>query len=352
MTFPPDFGFYGILTDPVVGYERLAELMCQRGIHFIQLRIKDRPADEVLDVARRVRRVVAPPSLFIVNDDPGVALASGADGVHLGQDDMPYARARDIVGPGAIIGLSTHDVGQTRAACALRPDYIGIGPVWPTPAKKNPDPAIGLRGMATMIAEATVPAVVLGSIDHDNVADVVAAGADNVCAVRAINQAADPGEALDRMLATILEARRSRILAAQQAERAPLPVVACAVRCDGQLLVLRRRYAPGAGKWGLPAGYVEPGETAEEAMSREIREETGLDVAVRLCTSWQRIDARGRAFLGLFPVADATTRDVTLDHENLEYRWIPLTSDAIASLDWAFEPHRIAALHIVEGTWK
>ena len=210
MTFPADFGFYGILTDPAVGYERLATLMVQHGVRFIQLRMKKRPADEVLAMARRLRRVIEPPSLFIVNDDPHIARVVGADGVHLGQDDMPFDEARAIVGPAAIVGLSTHDVDQTRAACALRPDYIGVGPVWPTPAKANPDPAIGLDGMAAMLAEATVPAVVLGSIDHHNVASVVVGGADNVCAVRAINQAADPGAALDGMLATIREARRSR----------------------------------------------------------------------------------------------------------------------------------------------
>ena len=217
MTFPADFGFYGILTDPAVGYERLATLMVQHGVRFIQLRMKKRPADEVLAMARRLRRIVQPPSLFIVNDDPHIALQVAADGVHLGQDDMPFAEARAIVGPDAIIGLSTHNVHQTRAACALRPDYIGVGPVWPTPAKAHPDPAIGLHGMAAMLAEATVPAVVLGSIDHDNVADVVAGGADNVCAVRAINRAADPGAALDRMLAKIQQGRRSRDLSPEQA---------------------------------------------------------------------------------------------------------------------------------------
>jgi len=200
MSIPDRFGFYGILTDPLVGYEQLAEVMVSRRIPFVQLRIKGVSRDEVLAVARRLRSIVIAPSRLIINDDPGVAAEVGADGVHLGQDDMPFAEARAIVGPDAIIGLSTHDPGQTRAACALEPDYIGVGPVFPTPTKATPDPALGLDGMAAMLALTTVPAVVLGSIDHDNAADVLSAGATNLCAVRAVNQAADPADALDRML--------------------------------------------------------------------------------------------------------------------------------------------------------
>jgi thiamine-phosphate pyrophosphorylase len=205
MTIPSEFGFYGILTDPLVGYERLAEVMVERRIRFVQLRMKHTPREQVLATARRLRPIVTAPSLLIINDDPRVAAEVGADGVHLGQDDMPYHEARAIVGPDAIIGLSTHDPDQTRAACTLGPAYIGVGPVFPTPTKAIPDPALGLDGMAAMLELATVPAVVLGSIDHDNAADVLSAGATNLCAVRAINQATDPADALDRLLA-ILEA--------------------------------------------------------------------------------------------------------------------------------------------------
>ena len=177
--------------------------MFDRGLRFVQLRMKDRPAAEIEEVARRLREVVRPPSLLIINDDPEIAARVGADGVHLGQDDMPYEEARRIVGPDAVIGLSTHTPDQTRTACALGPDYIGIGPVYPTPTKKDPDPAIGLRGMREMLALATVPAVVLGSIDHDNTAEVLASGASNICAVRPVMSAVDPGAAIDRFLAIL-----------------------------------------------------------------------------------------------------------------------------------------------------
>lgn len=193
-------GLYGILTDPVVGYEELARVMVERGLKIIQLRMKDVDPGEVTSVARAIREIVPPGVSFVVNDDPRIAAEVEADGVHLGQDDMPYEEARRIVGPDAIIGLSTHNPDQTRRACALRPDYIGVGPVWATPTKKNPDPVIGIDGMREMLGLATVPAVVLGGIDHSNVGEVVAGGAANLCAVRCINGSRDPGGEIDRLL--------------------------------------------------------------------------------------------------------------------------------------------------------
>ena len=193
-------GLYGILTDPVVGYEELARVMVERGLKIIQLRMKDVAPGEVISVARAIREIVPPGVSFIVNDDPRIAAEVGADGVHLGQEDMPYDRAREIVGPDAIVGLSTHNPDQTGRACALRPDYIGVGPVWATPTKKNPDPVIGIDGMREMLGLATVPAVVLGGIDHSNVREVVEGGARNLCAVRCINGSRDPGAEIDRLL--------------------------------------------------------------------------------------------------------------------------------------------------------
>ena len=198
-----EIGLYGILTDPVVGYERLAEIMVQKGLRIIQLRMKGAPRAEVVAIARRVRAVVPPGVAFIVNDDPEIAVEVGAAGVHLGQGDLPYADARRIVGDAAIVGLSTHNPSQTEAACALGPDYIGVGPVFATPTKKIPDPVIGLDGMRRMLAIATVPAVVLGGIDQGNAAAVVAAGAENLCAVRCINGSPEPGAEIDRILAVL-----------------------------------------------------------------------------------------------------------------------------------------------------
>ena len=118
---------------------------------------------------------------------------------------MPYREAREIVGDEAIVGLSTHNPDQTRAACALGPDYIGVGPVYATPTKKIPDPVLGLDGMRAMLDLATVPAVCLGGIDHGNARDVLMAGAKNICAVRCINASQTPAEELDRMLGLLGE---------------------------------------------------------------------------------------------------------------------------------------------------
>ncbi len=204
------FGFYGILTDPIIGYDRLAAVMVDRGVRYVQLRMKREPRDVVLHTAERLRGIVRPPSLLIINDDPSIALEVGADGVHLGQDDMPYARARALLGPDAVIGLSTHNPEQTGAACALGPDYIGVGPVFATPTKRVPDPVLGLGGMAEMLAIATVPAVAIGGIDLDNAPRVLQHGAVNLCAVRAVTRAEDPAAAIARFQQIIAENRPRR----------------------------------------------------------------------------------------------------------------------------------------------
>lgn len=198
-----DMGLYGILTNPLVGYEKLAQVMVQKGVSIIQLRMKDTPLDEVFEMACRLRGIIPKEVVFIVNDDPRIALESGADGVHLGQGDMSIEKARGILGPGQVIGLSTHNPAQTEAACAQNPDYIGVGPVFPTPTKKVPDPAIGTEGMKAMLDKATVPAVCLGGIDCDNVDTVLRAGARNICAVRCINHSKDPGVELETLKAAI-----------------------------------------------------------------------------------------------------------------------------------------------------
>jgi len=203
MTLEDGFGFYGILTDPKAGYEALAGTMVARGVRFIQLRMKEASRAEIADTARRMRPIITLPSLFIINDDPELARDIGADGVHLGQGDMPFEEARGIVGPDAIMGLSTHDPGQTREACAHGPDYIGVGPVFATPTKEVPDPVIGIQGMKEMLAAASVPAVAIGGIGPANIREVVNAGARNVCAVRAVNGSRDPGAVLDQLLAEI-----------------------------------------------------------------------------------------------------------------------------------------------------
>jgi thiamine-phosphate pyrophosphorylase len=200
------FGFYAVLTDPVRGYEYCTRLLVDYGIAFVQLRMKDVPRQIVIDTAAMMRKLTCgTKTRLIINDDPGIAKQVCADGVHIGQSDLPYHEARKIVGDGKIIGISTHSVKQMRKACGFSPDYIGTGPVYATPTKKNPDPVIGLNGLKNMLAGATVPAVAVGGITLENLPLVLSAGGKNFCMVRPITTAHNPEAVLKKILKIHME---------------------------------------------------------------------------------------------------------------------------------------------------
>jgi thiamine-phosphate pyrophosphorylase len=200
---PLSFGFYAILTDPLRGYEYMTRLFVDYKIPFVQLRIKDAALKAILPIAKTMRVLTMnTKTRLIVNDYPALAVLTGADGVHVGQTDLPYGEVREIVGEEAILGLSTHSVAQAKAACALHPDYIGVGPVYPTPTKKTPDPVIGLAMMKEMISSSDVPAVAIGGITLENLPDVLQAGARNFCMVRPLNQTSEPEKVLKEILKT------------------------------------------------------------------------------------------------------------------------------------------------------
>jgi thiamine-phosphate pyrophosphorylase len=206
MKIPPVFGLYAILTDPLKGYEYTARLFVDYRVAFIQLRMKNEPMDVVMKTAEKLCLITAgSASHLIINDHPEIAAAVGAGGVHLGQEDMPYEKARSLVGPEAVIGLSTHSPAQVREASRLRPDYIGIGPVFSTPTKKKPDPVVGIDGMKTMLGLAAVPAVVIGGIDLNTLRAVLDAGAANFCMVRALMQQGNPEKTLKNVLSVYRE---------------------------------------------------------------------------------------------------------------------------------------------------
>ena len=193
-----DFGFYLVMTNPVVGYAKCAEAAVKAGVKIIQLRMKHASREDVLSEAREVRRVTAGTgTLFIVNDDPAIASEAGADGVHVGQDDITPAEVRERFPDLRIVGLSTHNLEQVRSSVSQPIDYIGVGPVYATPTKDIPDPTLGLKTMGEMIAAAAHPAVAIGGIDLTRLPDVRAAGAKNFAVVRAVCQSHDPyGEML------------------------------------------------------------------------------------------------------------------------------------------------------------
>lgn len=192
------FGLYLVMTDPVAGYDACAEAAVRCGVRYLQLRMKGQPPEAVLAVARRVRAITAGSGTrFIVNDDVAIARAADADGLHLGQDDMPLAEARrSWPAEGKLFGLSTHDEAQAAAAAGLSPDYIGVGPLFPTPTKAVADPALGLERAGRILRAAAVTAVAIGGIDRGNLAEVIRAGARNFCVVRAVNGRTDPEAAI------------------------------------------------------------------------------------------------------------------------------------------------------------
>lgn len=183
--------------------EALLRAALSGGVDIVQLREKQLGRAEIQRAADTFRRVCDTYSApFIVNDDPELARACRADGVHLGQDDGSVADARAILGPDAIIGLSTHSEEQIAASAAADVDHISVGPVWETPTKAG-RPAVSLDLVAHVAAHAPHPFFAIGGIDAGNAAEVIAAGATRLCVVRAIRDAADPtavAEALRRTL--------------------------------------------------------------------------------------------------------------------------------------------------------
>jgi thiamine-phosphate pyrophosphorylase len=188
----------------------LLEAALDGGTDLVQLREKEEIGDQELVAAARPFRETTREhgAVFILNDRPELVRASEADGVHVGQDDMPVREARRVAGRGALIGLSTHSSAEVDAACAAegddRPDQISVGPVWETPTKEG-RPATGLELIEHAAEHATLPWFAIGGIDPDNVGEVIAAGARCVVVVRAIRDAADP-KAAARALREALEA--------------------------------------------------------------------------------------------------------------------------------------------------
>jgi thiamine-phosphate pyrophosphorylase len=201
---PQEFGFYAVLTNPVLGFEKLTEILVEEKIAFIQLRIKgtlnSKPQALSLNIAKNLRTITkGSNSKLIINDDPLLAMDVQADGVHLGQDDMPYDLVRQLVGEKMIIGLSTHNIEQVKQANILKSDYIGMGPVYKTPTKVIADPALGVSYLKEMMSHNKLPFVAIGGIDLSNVKDVLLTGAKNICAVRLIDQCKTKEEVREKL---------------------------------------------------------------------------------------------------------------------------------------------------------
>jgi thiamine-phosphate pyrophosphorylase len=172
--------------------DRLLDAALAGGCDLLQLRDHDASDDQLLAAAERFRDACdRRGALFVINDRPDLALQCGADGVHVGQDDLPVHAVRRLMGPDVLIGLSTHSPEQFDAGLESAADYLSAGPVWETPTKAG-RPAAGIELVRHAAATATKPFFAIGGIDESNIAEVVAAGATRAVVVRAIRDAADP----------------------------------------------------------------------------------------------------------------------------------------------------------------
>lgn len=179
------------------------------GVDVVQLRDKQLGDDELTALAHAAHALCEQlGALLIVNDRPHVAVRAGADGVHVGQEDLPVEQVREIVGPEMLLGLSTHAPREIDAAVRLdderrpRVDYIGVGPVHETPTKPG-RPAVGTELVSYACAHAHVPFFAIGGIDEGSIAQVLDAGARRVCVLRAIAGADDPRSAAESLRAAI-----------------------------------------------------------------------------------------------------------------------------------------------------
>ena len=181
---------YPITDTRISGLSHAAQvaLFAEGGATLVQLRDKHMPALQFYEAAKAALEVARERRMqLIVNDRVDIALAVGADGVHLGQDDLPPEAARRLLGDDAIIGYSTHSISQILEAAKLPVDYLAIGPIFPTSTKENPDPVVGLEGLR-LVREAigARPLVAIGGITQANAEAVIEAGADSAAMIRGL----------------------------------------------------------------------------------------------------------------------------------------------------------------------
>lgn len=173
------------------------------GVRLIQLREKEMPFPQLFRLAEKIRAMTKKSgALLIINDRLDLALAVGADGVHLGQDDLPVAHARKIA-PSLIIGASTHSLKEALAAQKAGASYVNIGPIFPTQTKKWDEKFIGIPKMKQIAAKIQIPFTVMGGIKEKHVPDLVKAGAGTIAVVTAVTAAENPRQAAKELLALI-----------------------------------------------------------------------------------------------------------------------------------------------------
>jgi thiamine-phosphate pyrophosphorylase len=188
MTSPLD-RFYpiidsGLLARAAIDPVDLARALVGSGTRLVQYRHKALYTREAYEQARAIGRIVQQAGArYIINDRADIAMMLGADGVHLGQDDLPPAAVRKLAGDKLIIGFSTHNAEQLRAGDREPADYLAIGPIFGTASKQNPDPVVGLDELRRLRPLTSKPLVAIGGITHERAAEVLKAGADSLAVI-------------------------------------------------------------------------------------------------------------------------------------------------------------------------
>jgi thiamine-phosphate pyrophosphorylase len=183
----------GMLTEPA---SETARKLVKAGVKLLQYRAKNATARDLWEESRAIAQIAwGAQCTFFVNDRPDVAYLAGADGVHVGQEDLEVAGAREVMGPGRWVGVSTHNLEQFRDAAATSADYIAVGPIFQTSSKANPDPVVGTDMLRRVRPLTEKPIVAIGGITLERAADVLAAGADSVAVISDILKAKDPAVA-------------------------------------------------------------------------------------------------------------------------------------------------------------
>lgn len=206
-------GLY-LVTDRGLSLGRDIEWIVKRAVEggatIVQLREKDIDTREFIELGLRLKAALAPYGVpLIINDRVDVALAVDADGVHIGQSDMPYATARKLLGPDKIIGLSAENMEQVVEANGLDVDYVAISPVYSTATKTDTAAPFGLDGLREAVKLSTHPTCAIGGMNLSTAADVMACGTDGIAVVSAIVSADDPAEA-SRKLKDIIDHEMER----------------------------------------------------------------------------------------------------------------------------------------------
>jgi thiamine-phosphate pyrophosphorylase len=186
--------FYAILDTGYVAPDRISAVahdLVAGGADLIQLRAKKSTPEAILELGRTLRKIIPPEGpLFILNDHPNLVPLMGADGTHVGQDDLPVAQARALAGETALVGKSTHSLDQALAAEKEGADYIGVGPIFATPTKPDYTP-VGPPLIGQVRAQVRVPQFCIGGINEATLPEVLAAGAQRVVIVSALLQSGD-----------------------------------------------------------------------------------------------------------------------------------------------------------------